>query len=133
VIHGVEAIKNGDVLGAVQAFMSVGLTAARGVSACNRVSTVVQWSQRALHGAAAGQMIISAAGKFANGDWFGGFVDLADAGSNLYMMGCFAAGTPLLTPTGSKKTKRGHRIFRDAFRLTIGVAGSGRKFGKRPA
>jgi hypothetical protein len=102
VIHGVEAIKNGDVLGAVQAFMSVGLTAARGVSACNRVSTVVQWGQRALHGAAAGQMVISAAGKFANGDWFGGFVDLADAGANLYMMGCFAAGTPLLTPTGSK-------------------------------
>src|SRR5207248_220422 len=35
--------------------------------------------------------------------WFGGFVDLVDAGANLYMMGCFRLGTPLLTPDGDKR------------------------------
>src|SRR5262249_40585365 len=37
------------------------------------------------------------------GDWVGGFVHLADAGANVFMMGCFAAGTPIRTPSGHKK------------------------------
>jgi hypothetical protein len=101
-LHGVEALKAGDLWGAIQAFAGVGLSAVRGVSACARESVVLQWGQRALHGVAFGQLVVSAFGKFADGDWFGGLVDLADAGANLYMMGCFAAGTPLLTPDGDK-------------------------------
>jgi hypothetical protein len=102
VAHGVQALQNGDTWGAITSFMGVGLSAVRGVSACNRVSTTAQWLQRGLHGAQALTLVNSAFGKFSQGDWFGGFVDLADAGGNLYMMGCFAKGTPLLTPTGSK-------------------------------
>jgi hypothetical protein len=56
--------------------------------------------QRAVHGIAASQLLTAAAGSFADGDWFGGFVNLADASANLYMMSCFAAGTPLRTPGG---------------------------------
>ena len=87
-VHGVEALKNGDILAASRAFMDVGLAAVGGVTSCQRASKSAMAAQRAFHGASAGVAVMSAAGKFAQGDWFGGFVDLADAGANLYMMGC---------------------------------------------
>ncbi len=58
------------------------------------------WGQRALQGIAAGQLVVSSIGKFASGDWFGGFADLAEAGANVYMMGCFTGEMQVLTQRG---------------------------------
>jgi hypothetical protein len=46
----------------------------------------------------------SAADKFANKDYLGGFLDLAQSAVGLYkfQQACFAAGMPLRTPEGSK-------------------------------
>ena len=98
-VQGVEAVQNGDILGAVQAFANVALVAAWGTPACTQ-SSIVAWGLRTIHGVAAGQLVESSMGKFASGDWFGGFADLADAGANLYMMACFTGGMQVMTQRG---------------------------------
>jgi len=52
----------------------------------------------------AAQGIGSAIGNFRGGHIADGILDIAQAGANTYQFfqSCFAAGTPLLTPTGSK-------------------------------
>ncbi len=98
-VQGVQALKDGDVMGAVQSFLNVGLVAAWGVAACTQ-SNILAWGLRTIHGVAAGQLVESSIGKFASGDWFGGFADLADAGANLYMMACFTGEMQVLTQRG---------------------------------
>jgi hypothetical protein len=97
---GVMALKDGNILGALTSFMAVGLAASRGVSSCARISTIAQVGQQALHGTQAATLIVSSFGKFDQGDYFGGFADLVDAGANLYMMTCFAGDMYVLTKRG---------------------------------
>lgn len=102
-IHGVEALANGDVAGAAMALSGVVLTGMRGSNIC-AVAKFAQTGLKVMHGVTAATRISSGFDKFAEGDYLGGFADFVDAGANAFMMGkaCFVAGTPILTPEGSR-------------------------------
>ena len=102
VANAVDQFKDGDLGGAIFSLLQAGLAAMWGNSACQQVNSAAQVLHVTLLGVNAGHALIDAFGRFSQGDWFGGLVDLADAGISVYLMGCFAAGTPLLTPTGHK-------------------------------
>jgi hypothetical protein len=64
---------------------------------------IAQAGKLALHGTQAATLIVSSFGKFDQGDYFGGFADLVDAGANLHVMrSCFAPGTPIKCEFSSK-------------------------------
>ncbi len=105
IVGGVYAYADGDVLGAALSVANVALVALLPLgSVCQQASSIIAWSQRILHGIAAGKDIVAAFQDFSHGDNFGGFVNLFSAGANLFMgaRACFAAGTPLRTPAGYK-------------------------------
>jgi hypothetical protein len=107
---GVDKIREGDVAGGILAIggTAIGLAAMRGVRICNLspAQKIGAWSVVGVTAGAA--VVVGAQGvqQILEKDYVGGFSNVLDAGSNLFMMSrlkaCFVAGTPILTPDGWK-------------------------------
>jgi 5-hydroxyisourate hydrolase-like protein (transthyretin family) len=92
-----RAYKNGEVAGEVLSVAVQNLTPCRAVG-------LARAGLRVLHGVQAAGNTVQAAQSFSQGDIIGGLFSLQSARSSYGSMlrSCFVAGTPLLTPDGSK-------------------------------
>ena len=101
VINAGQAAMQGNYGQAAFALLGAGLSVARG-SACSMVSQTAALGQRGLQAFGIAQGAVGAAGKFAQGDWMGGLLDLAESGAYAYkfMQACFSVRTQLLTRRG---------------------------------
>jgi len=110
VSNGVDKIRSGDTAGGILEIGGsvIGAALSRGVRICNirPGQQLAAWSVIGVTGGAA--VVVGAKGitQILQGEFEGGFSNLLDAGSNLFMMSrlkaCFVAGTPILTPDGWK-------------------------------
>ncbi len=102
-LQGVDALRDGDIGGALMAFAQIGLLAVRGMDPCNTTG-IVTWGQRAIQGVMGAQSASNAFQAFSNGDYLQGFASLFDAGANFFLMSkaCFTADTLLWSPTGPR-------------------------------
>jgi hypothetical protein len=104
-----QAALAGDPSGLGLTLLNVGLAQLRGAgSACAAPSRLAGWAQRGLAGYGVAAGAAGAVDKLAAGDVLGGLLDLAQAGASArrLLQPCFVAGTPLLTPAGSKPVER---------------------------
>src|SRR5437899_12032822 len=110
-----EAYRNGDTLGVVTSLAGAGLSSLRGMgSVCQNAGRFARfgsvatqtaaYGQRALWAYGVGQGAVDGGRKIMGGDIVGGALDIVQAAVSVRSMlkSCFAAGTPLLTPAGSK-------------------------------